>query len=445
MRGHGLKRRHGYGPHSFAWARAAFARKEYPIVTDKTFAELGLIEPLMRALADTGYTIPTPIQAQAIPALLEGRDLLGLAETGTGKTAAFALPILQRLAAEDKRPRPRTTRALILAPTRELAIQISESFRTYGKHLRLAQAVVFGGVGMRPQVEAAHRGLDILVATPGRLLDLIGGKHLSLAETNILVLDEADRMLDMGFIRDVQRIVKMVPKVRQSLLFSATMPKDIASLAAELLHNAVRVEIARAGKTVDRIEQRVHFVENSQKRAALAALLQDPALQRVIVFTRTKRGADRVARNLSLVGIAAHAIHGNKSQGARQAALEGFKRGGTRVLIATDIASRGIDIDDITHVINYELPNIPESYVHRIGRTARAGSTGIAIALCAGDERAYLRDIERLTRQPLTVAGAIEGMGNFAAEPPRETRANFERPQRRPQGDRDGRRGGGGT
>jgi ATP-dependent RNA helicase RhlE len=427
-------------PLAYTRVRSPYAQKDTAIVTTKTFADLGLAEPLMRALADTGYTIPTPIQAQAIPSLLEGRDLLGLAETGTGKTAAFALPILHRLAADPKRAKSRSARALILAPTRELAIQIADSFKIYGRHLRLQQAVVFGGVGMRPQIEACHRGLDILVATPGRLLDLIGERHLSLGETSILVLDEADRMLDMGFIRDVQRIVKMVPKIRQSLLFSATMPNDIESLAAELLHNAVKVEIARAGKTVDRIEQRVHFVENSQKRAALAALLQDPQLQRVIVFTRTKRGADRVARNLSLVGIAAHAIHGNKSQNARQSALESFRKGATRVLIATDIASRGIDIDDISHVINYELPNIPESYVHRIGRTARAGTTGIAIALCAGDERAYLRDIERLTRQPLTVAGAIPGMEQFAAESVRETRANFERPQRRD--DRRGRPNG---
>jgi ATP-dependent RNA helicase RhlE len=382
-----------------------------------SFDTLGLSEPLLKALAETGYTTPTPIQEKSIPTLLRGKDLLGLAETGTGKTAAFALPLLQRLAAEGKRAAPRTCRALILAPTRELAIQIAESIKTYGKHLDISHSVIFGGVGARPQMRAMERGVDIVVATPGRLLDLIDSRHMRLDAVSCLILDEADRMLDMGFIHDVRKIVKMVPKVRQSLLFSATMPDDIASLAASILHNPERVEVTRTGKTVDRILQSVYFLDNGQKRPALAALLQDPAMKRVIVFTRTKRGADRVSRNLAVAKITAHAIHGNKSQNARQDALEAFRTGKTRVLVATDIAARGIDIDDITHVINYELPNIPESYVHRIGRTARAGTDGVAIALCAPDEKAFLRDIERLTKSPLKIEGKVEGIEKFASLP----------------------------
>ena len=296
---------------------------------------------------------------------------------------------------------------LILAPTRELAIQIAESLGTYGKYTTLTHTLIFGGVGANPQMRAMQKGVDIVVATPGRLLDLIASRHVFLDEVTHFVLDEADRMLDMGFIHDVRRIVKLLPKSRQSLLFSATMPDDIAKLAAEMLNNPQRVEVARAGKTVDRIEQSVHFVGAKEKRAALAALLQNAEMKRVIVFTRTKRGANRVADTLDVAGISAVAIHGNKSQNARQAALEQFRKGEARVLVATDIAARGIDIDDITHVINYELPNMPESYVHRIGRTARAGADGIAIALCAPDERPYLRDIERLTKTPLTDAGAV--------------------------------------
>jgi ATP-dependent RNA helicase RhlE len=375
-------------------------------VTTPTFAALGLAEPLLRALSDAEYTHPTPIQAKAIPALLEGRDLLGLAETGTGKTAAFVLPLLQRLVAEGGRPQPGAPRALILAPTRELAIQIGESITTYGRHVRVSHTVIFGGVGQRPQVSAIARGVDILVATPGRLLDLIDQRHLRLERISTFVLDEADRMLDMGFVRDVRRILKLVPAKRHTLLFSATMPRDIAQLAAEILKDPLRVEIARAGKTVDRINQQVIFIPAGAKREALARLLQDPAMRRVIVFTRTKRGADRVCQAVEHIGIGVHAIHGNKSQGQRQAALESFRKGFTRVLVATDIAARGIDIDDISHVINYELPNVPESYVHRIGRTARAGAEGVAIALCAPDEREYLRDIERLTGRPLAVIGA---------------------------------------
>jgi ATP-dependent RNA helicase RhlE len=382
------------------------AQKAICFVTTPTFDALGLAEPFLRALNDAEYTQPTPIQAKSIPALLEGRDLLGLAETGTGKTAAFVLPMLQRLAAEGGRPQPGAPRALILAPTRELAIQIGESIKTYGRHVRISHTVIFGGVGQRPQVSAIARGVDILVATPGRLLDLIDQRHLRLNQIRTFVLDEADRMLDMGFVRDVRRILKLVPAERHALLFSATMPRDIADLAAEILKNPLRVEIARAGKTVDRIDQRVMFLSAGAKREALASLLQDPEMRRVIVFTRTKRGADRVCQAVEHIGVGVHAIHGNKSQGQRQSALDSFRKGFTRVLVATDIAARGIDIDDITHVINYELPNIPESYVHRIGRTARAGAEGVAIALCAPDEREYLRDIERLTGRALTVIGA---------------------------------------
>jgi ATP-dependent RNA helicase RhlE len=416
-----------------------------------TFAELGLVEPLMRALNSAGYTIPTPIQAGSIPLLMKGGDLLGLAETGTGKTAAFVLPLLQRLAADPTVAQFKGCRALILAPTRELAVQIGESIAVYGKFLNIRHTVIFGGVGSRPQINAVQRGIDIVVATPGRLLDLVSSRHLSLGGVSFLILDEADRMLDMGFIKDVRKIVKMVPAKRQTLLFSATMPHDIAALAAEILYNPQRVEVARAGKTVDRIDQRVHFVETKQKRTALIALLKDPALSRVIVFTRTKRGADKVTQGLHDAGISAYAIHGNKSQGARQQALDTFKAGRTRVLVATDIAARGIDIDDITHVINYELPNIPESYVHRIGRTARAGSEGIAIALCAGDERAYLRDIERLTKKPLTVGGSIAGIADVPAEVPyeprnevRPTQGRGQQGQRQGQGQGRGGQGRGG-
>jgi ATP-dependent RNA helicase RhlE len=388
------------------------------ISASPTFASLGLAEQLLAALAGSGYTTPTSIQAQAIPPLLAGKDVLGLAETGSGKTAAFALPILQALSKIKDPVAPRTCRALILAPTRELAIQIGESFETYGKQFHLRHTVIFGGVGSRPQIRAMDRGVDILIATPGRLLDLMGTKNVNLSRVQFFVLDEADRMLDMGFIRDVKRITKELPKVRQSLLFSATMPQDITSLANEILHHPVRVEVARAGKTVDRIEQFVYHVDTKSKRGVLAALLKDDAMSRVILFTRTKHGADRVARGLGASGVGAFAIHGNKSQNARQAALESFRTGKARVLVATDIAARGIDIDDITHVVNYDIPNIPESYVHRIGRTARAGKTGVAIALCAPEERAFLRDIERLTRKPLTPGAAIVGLAEVTASLP---------------------------
>ncbi len=373
-------------------------------MTNGSFTDLGLSEALRRALHAENYLTPTPIQAQAIPVLLAGRDILGVAQTGTGKTAAFLLPILQHLAANRVASAPRGCRALVLAPTRELAAQIGERARAYGQRLGLRHAVVFGGVGIRPQIAALARGVDLLIATPGRLLDLIGQGRLQLGQVGHLVLDEADRMLDMGFVRDVRKIVALLPKQRQSLLFSATMPDEIARLAAELLRAPVRVEVSPPTRTADGIDQRVFMVEAAAKRAFLTNLLADPELARVMVFTRTKHGANRVAEQLARAGIAAEAIHGNKSQGARERALELFRSGGARVLVATDIAARGIDVSDITHVINYEIPNVPESYVHRIGRTARAGASGIAISLCDPSERAYLRDIERLTNRRLTGA-----------------------------------------
>jgi len=375
-------------------------------VTTQTFASLGLAEPLCRALAAQNYQTPTPIQAQAIPMLLEGRDLLGIAQTGTGKTAAFALPILQRLSASHDARQPKSVRALILAPTRELAVQIGESFATYGRHMHFKTEVILGGVSQNAQVKALAKGVDILVATPGRLLDLAQQRHVRLDQITHFVLDEADRMLEMGFIRDVRRIVAMLPKQRHSLLFSATMPKDVEDLANSLLRNPARVEVTPQKVTVDLVEQRVMFADMDGKRRLLLDLLGDRALERVIVFTRTKHRANRISDILEGAGFAAEAIHGNKSQNARQRALERFRSGEARVLVATDIAARGIDIDGITHVINFELPNEPESYVHRIGRTARAGATGVAISLCDATEMGFLRDIEKLTRKQLTVVGS---------------------------------------
>jgi ATP-dependent RNA helicase RhlE len=369
------------------------------------FQDLALVEPVRRALAEEGYAAPTPIQAQAIPHLLAGRDLLGIAQTGTGKTAAFALPILQHLAAKNAPALARkTARCLVLTPTRELALQIGDSFRVYGRHLALRATVIFGGVGQEPQVAAMTRGVDILVATPGRLLDLIGQGHVKLDRVATFVLDEADRMLDMGFIHDVRKIVAMLPSRRQTLLFSATMPPDIARLAAAILDAPVRVEVTPAASTVELTEQVVMFVERTDKRALLCAMLRDPALARVLVFTRTKHTANRLAEQLVRAGFGAEAIHGNKSQSSRQRALEGFRAGAVRVLVATDIAARGIDIDAISHVVNYELPNVPETYFHRIGRTARAGAAGTAISLCDAEERAYLKDIERLIGRRVPVA-----------------------------------------
>jgi ATP-dependent RNA helicase RhlE len=374
-------------------------------VSNVSFADLGLAEPLLRALEAAGYTVPTPIQARTIPALLQGRDVLGIAQTGTGKTAAFALPILQHLSAFRERPQPKHPRALVLAPTRELAVQIGRSFDTYGRGLGLKLGMVIGGLGFGRQIETLNRGVDILVATPGRLLDLVERGNVKLAHVTFLVLDEADRMFDMGFIRDVRRIVASVSKQRQTLLFSATMPGDISKLASEILKNPEKVEIAPQGRTVDKVDQRVYFVPAAAKRALLSHLLNDETLERVIVFTRTKRGANRVAEALEDRGVRSEAIHGNKSQNARQKALDNFSRGRARVLVATDLASRGIDVTGVTHVINYELPADAESYVHRIGRTARAGADGIAISLCSHDELPFLRDIEKLIRMAIPATG----------------------------------------
>jgi ATP-dependent RNA helicase RhlE len=374
------------------------------------FSDFALGESILRAVASEGHSAPTPIQAQAIAPILAGRDLCGIAQTGTGKTAAFALPILQRLA--DSRPKrlPLSPRVLVLTPTRELASQVAQSFRTYGAGLRLSTAVVFGGVTQRPQVEALKRGVDILVATPGRLLDLVEQKVLMLGRVEILVVDEADQMLDLGFIVPLKRIVKLVPERRQTLFFSATMPRTITQLADSLLTDPVQVAVAPTATTVESVEQSVIFVATAEKPAVLQRILADPAMQRVLVFTRTKHGADKVVRNLASARIDAAAIHGNKSQSQRERALAAFKDGRTRVLIATDIAARGIHVESVTHVINYDLPNVPESYVHRIGRTARAGAAGIAISFCNGEERAFLKDIEKLTRSAVPVAPAPAGL-----------------------------------
>ena len=363
------------------------------------FTDLGLAQPLLKALAAEGYQTPTPIQAQAIPSVMEGRDLLGIAQTGTGKTAAFALPILHRLAA-DRRPAPRRgCRVLVLSPTRELATQIAESFRTYGAGLGMTVATVFGGAKYGAQIKALAAGVDVLVATPGRLIDHLGEKYAKLDQTEVFVLDEADQMLDLGFLVPIRRIVSHLPKERQNLFFSATMPTEIGKLAGELLRNPVKVSVAPQATTVEKVQQRVIFVEAARKRALLADLFAEPKLERAIVFTRTKRGADKVAKHLEACGITAAAIHGDKSQPQRERALAAFKAGKCRALVATDIAARGIDVDAVSHVINFELPNVPESYVHRIGRTARAGATGEAISLVADDERSLLRDIQKLTRQ----------------------------------------------
>jgi ATP-dependent RNA helicase RhlE len=370
-----------------------------------SFDSFGLAQPLRRSLHAENYLKPTPIQVQAIPPVMQGKDLLGIAQTGTGKTAAFALPILHRFATLRQAHLPKRPRALILAPTRELVCQIDERIRAYGCGLGLRSTVVLGGVGQRQQVKALAAGVDILIATPGRLLDLHQQRHLILSEVSILVLDEADRMLDMGFIHDARKIIAACGKKRQTLLFSATMPSEIARLASEILSNPVRVDAAPAEIVADRIDQRVHLVPTQGKRALLTELLSDAALERVLVFTRTKRGADRVCRMLLQAGVAAEALHGNKGQNARVRALEAFRNGGVRVLVATDIAARGVDVAGISHVINYELPNEPESYVHRIGRTARAGAGGVAIAFCDPSERVHLAAIERLMRLQVPVVG----------------------------------------
>jgi len=372
-------------------------------LTSIAFTDFPLIAPLQQTLAREEYTTPTPIQAQAIPHLLAGRDLLGCAQTGTGKTAAFALPILNRLAQERRPVVPRKPRVLVLAPTRELAQQIEASFATYGRGLKLRQAVVVGGVSQLPQTRILNRGVDILVATPGRLLDLMGQGAVRLDGLETFVLDEADRMLDMGFLPSIESIVAALPARRQSLFFSATMPPALAPLVASLLRDPVQISVAPQSTTAERIAQHVMFVAREDKKPLLLDLLADSAIERAIVFTRTKHGADKVARWLDSAGISADAIHGDKSQSARQRALGGFRDGRVRVLVATDIAARGIDIDEISHVINYDLPGEPENYVHRIGRTARAGAEGVALSFCDAEERGALRDIERAIRRPIPV------------------------------------------
>jgi len=368
-----------------------------------TFDQLNLQEPLLKALKETGYSTPTPIQEQSIPVVLQQKDLLGCAQTGTGKTAAFAIPVLQLLNSQPIQRGNRPVRALVLTPTRELAIQIEESFRTYGKYTGLNQLVIFGGVAQGSQVNALRNGVDVLIATPGRLLDLINQGLLNLQQLQILVLDEADRMLDMGFIHDVKRIIARIPVKRQTLFFSATMPPEIAGLANTILKSPVRVEVTPVSSTAEKIAQQVYFTDKDSKRSLLIHVLENTKIERALVFARTKYGSDKIARALSKAGIRADAIHGDKSQNARQHALTNFKDGRIRVLVATDIAARGIDVDNLTHVINFELPNVPETYVHRIGRTGRAGASGIAISFCDAEERAYLKDIQKLISQSIPV------------------------------------------
>jgi ATP-dependent RNA helicase RhlE len=407
-------------------------------VTNPTFTTLGVSEPLLRALAGENYLTPTPIQAEAIPLILAGRDVLGLAQTGTGKTAAFGLPLLQRLSQDNAHVTPQGVRALILAPTRELAIQIHDSLKTYGRHLKLRHAVILGGVNQNKQIAAMRQGADVLVATPGRLLDLVNQKHVRLGAVSTLVIDEADRMFDMGFIRDVRKIVAMLPRTRHSMLFSATMPGEVAHLVGDILRDPARVEVSPAKVTADGIDQRVYFVDAKDKRARLLELLADPAMARVIVFARTKHGANKIAATLAHAGHSASAIHGNKSQSARQSALESFRKGYARILVATDIASRGIDVDGVTHVVNFELPDVAENYVHRIGRTARAGGAGVAISFCDAEERDNLRAIERLVKRPLSVVGEEPA---YAPQKTAPRKIDYAKPRnRRFKGRRDGRR-----
>ena len=380
-----------------------------------SFHGFGLNNAIARAIAEEKYATPTPIQVQTIPVVMSRRDVIGIAQTGTGKTAAFALPILQRLAANPRAPERKSCRVLVLSPTRELSGQILDSFRTYGRHLHIHTALAIGGVPMGGQVRALLGGLDVLVATPGRLLDLVNGNALRLGGVEVLVLDEADRMLDMGFIHDIRRIVAKLPAKRQTLLFSATMPGAIAELAAQLLRDPVRVAVTPAASTVERIAQRIIHVDRAAKPAVLVDVLRRGGTDRALIFTRTKHGADKVVRLLTKAGIAAQAIHGNKSQGQRERALALFRRGDVKTLVATDIAARGIDVDGISHVVNFDLPNIPETYVHRIGRTARAGADGTAISLCDREELTFLRDIEKLIGKSIPSDNRPRANGNAAS------------------------------
>jgi ATP-dependent RNA helicase RhlE len=400
----------------------------YPL----SFSELLLSEPILRALVSEGYTVATPIQAQAIPPALRGRDILGCAQTGTGKTAAFALPILHRLSIAARPGGVARPRCLVLCPTRELATQIAESFRTYGKHLGLKYAVVFGGVGVGPQADALRRGVDILIATPGRLLDLVGQRLADLREVEILVLDEADRMLDMGFIQDIRKIIAGLPARRQSLLFSATMPNEIRKLASAILRDPETIQFAHSSPTADGIDQSVYHVAKGDKPGLLAHLVNELPMSRAIVFTRTKHGADRLVRRLHGYGIRAEAIHGNKSQNARQRALQNFRTGKLFLLVATDVASRGIDVDGISHVVNYDLSDEPETYVHRIGRTARAGASGAAVAFCDPEEASNLRAIEKLIRRSIPVMKAAMKHAPIAA-PAAQPEIRRPQPEHRPR------------
>ncbi len=380
------------------------------------FHHFGLNDKIIRALAEEKYLTPTPIQAQTIPTVMSGRDVIGIAQTGTGKTAAFALPILHHLAANAHPTVRKSCRILVLSPTRELSGQILDSFRAYGRHLHIRTALAIGGVPMGGQVRALLNGVDVLVATPGRLIDLVKSNALRLADVECLVLDEADRMLDMGFIHDIRKIVAKLPPKRQTLMFSATMPRAIAELAAQMLHDPIKVAVAPVASTVELVEQRIIRVDRAAKPTILVDVLRDEAIDRALIFTRTKHGADKVVRGLLRAGIAAEAIHGNKSQNQRERVLAAFRKGTVRTLVATDIAARGIDVDGISHVVNFDLPNVPETYVHRIGRTARAGAAGVAISLCDGEEVAYLRDIEKLIRMSIAISDRRAQPGR--SEPP---------------------------
>lgn len=402
-----------------------------------TFNDLKLIEPILKALKTEGYTTPTPIQEQSIPIVLQRRDLLGCAQTGTGKTAAFSIPILQLLYQDKQQHKEqKTIKALILTPTRELAIQINESLAAYGRHTGLKHLVIFGGVSQNPQVDALRRGVDILVATPGRLLDLMQQRFISLEHIKMLVLDEADRMLDMGFVNDVKKIIAKVPAKRQTLFFSATMPKEIQQLADSMLSNPEKVEVTPVSSTAETIQQELYYVQKSDKRDLLSHILKDKNIKSVLVFTRTKHGADKVVKDLHKLKITAEAIHGNKSQNARQRALTNFKSRDTRVLIATDIAARGIDIDELAYVINYEIPNIPETYVHRIGRTGRAGANGIAYSFCDAEETAYIKDIQKLIGKQIPVNDEHPYVMNPNTVRPAET---IEKPKGKGGGQKRGR------
>jgi ATP-dependent RNA helicase RhlE len=409
------------------------------------FQELDLIEPILKALQTEGYTQPTPIQEQSIPSILQGKDLLGCAQTGTGKTAAFAIPMLQLLSKPHANTKVhKAIKALILTPTRELAIQIEESFKAYGKNLPLRHLVIFGGVGQKAQTDALHRGVDILVATPGRLLDLMNQGFINLRDVEIFVLDEADRMLDMGFIHDVKKVIAKLPAIRQTLFFSATMPKEIQTLADTILKNPVKVEVTPVSSTAEKIQQQMFFVAKNDKKDLLLHILKDKSIQTALVFARTKHGSDRIVKDLIKAGIKAEAIHGNKSQNARQRALTNFKAKTTRILVATDIAARGIDVDELAHVINYELPNIPETYVHRIGRTGRAGLSGTALSFCDAEEKEFLDDIEKLIGLKIQVtedhpyamswqslmAGVAEAKAKGKSKPSRGARP--QRPEKQP-------------